>query len=162
MGVTMASERSILMRLVHGELSPEEARRLEQRLDREPELRARYERLRASWEALELPPPPPAPAGFRDRVVAAARHSRGREVSWAGAPLWARAGAAAALAAGLLLGVGVGRLGSDGRARIAAASELEAALSGELAAGPPSLAEAYWQELEASGETLFADDEEAP
>ena len=157
---TRPEETRRLMRLLLGELPPEEARSLERRLAEEPALRARYERLRASWESLELEPVREVPEGFRDDVVAAARRLAAGELSWSVAPGWARAGAALALAAGLVLGVSFGRLAApsvDGET-LQEAALLDAYLTAELGS-ELSLAEAYWLELETGGEELLADEE---
>jgi hypothetical protein len=101
-----------IMRLLHGELPEERARELRARIAREPELAAVLARLERTWSGLELPPPAAAPPGFAQGVLARARRE-GRDrgdLSWAAAPRWARAGAALALAAGLTLGAGAGRL----------------------------------------------------
>jgi anti-sigma factor RsiW len=101
-----------IMRLLHGELPEERARELRARIAREPELAAAWARLERSWSGLELPPPAAAPPGFAQSVLARARRegSERSDLSWAAAPRWARAGAALALAAGLTLGAGAGRL----------------------------------------------------
>lgn len=130
-----------LMRLLHGELPPGEARALEQRIAAQPELAAAYRRLAGLWEGLELPPPRPVPPGFATRVVSRAR-DEGRAPSLAGAPAWVRLAGALSLAAGLAVGAGlglwqeVGRLGDvDGEGEVS------------LEEGS-SLAEAYWSALE--------------
>ena len=85
-----------LMRLLHGELPPDEARRLERQLEHDAELRSAYEKLAETWARLKLPEACEAPAGFAASVVEAARVALGGELSWSLAPLWARAGATAA------------------------------------------------------------------
>lgn len=97
-----------LMRLLHGELPEDRARALRDRMERDPELAAAYARLARTWEGLELPPAAPAPPGFAQRVAARAREQRSGVLSWAAAPGWVRATAAAALVAGTALGVGAG------------------------------------------------------
>jgi hypothetical protein len=99
-----------LMRLLRGELPPDEARRLRARMLREPELAAAYRRLEAAWRSLELPPPSPVPPGFSTRVMARVRESAAGRTSWASAPGWVRATAAAALVTGIAVGTGVGSL----------------------------------------------------
>ncbi len=152
MAKTSRQERQ-LMRLVHGELSPEEAQRLESLLAEDPALAARYERLLASWEALAEAAVPSVPEGFRDEVVTAARRLAEGELSWSTAPVWARAGVAAALAAGLTLGLFAGRLPATDQT-----VELDAYLAAELESAPLSLAEAYWLELEEGSESLAGDE----
>src|SRR6185295_11169414 len=51
----------------HGELPPERARELRERLACEPDLARAYARLEAAWGGLELPPPAPVPRGFARR-----------------------------------------------------------------------------------------------
>jgi anti-sigma factor RsiW len=129
-----------LLRLLHGELPPERAAALRERLRREPELAAAWQRLERAWEGLRLPPPAPVPVGFSGRVMA---HVRGLRppaagepaISWAAAPKWVRASCAAALLAGVLLGAGLGVRGRlDERQR---GTE-----------GVPELAESYWELVE--------------
>lgn len=144
------SERQ-LMRLLAGELSPAEARRLEQRLAADPELATAHRRLAAIWQGLEPPPPGPVPAGFATRVVSRARAARGPAAGLAGAPAWVRLAAALSLAAGLAAGAGLGFWqGSNGLAGSGAPAELD------LDEGA-SLAAAYWSAVEGAGEG-----EEAP
>lgn len=99
----------MLLRLLRGELSPEAANRLRERMLREPELAAAWRRLETGWQSLELPPPSPVPVGFSTRVLAHARKSAASP-SWSAAPVWIRATAAAALVTGVVLGAGIGTL----------------------------------------------------
>jgi anti-sigma factor RsiW len=142
-----------LMRLLHGELPAEEARALRARIFREPELAAAYDRLERTWQGLSLPPASPVPSGFAGRVMAHAR-SQSASLSWSVAPGWVRATAAAALIAGAMLGLGVGR--------ILPAPEANADLDSEPSATfltatlDTSLADSYWSLVEdatADGET---------
>jgi anti-sigma factor RsiW len=132
-----------LIRLLHGELPPDEARELRARLRREPELAEAFGRLERTWSGLALPPPSPVPAGFAGRVMARARSlpAHGGALSWTAAPRWVRATAAAALLAGAALGVGVGRSWpAAGKApEPAPVSSLAATEATEY-----SLAEGYW------------------
>jgi anti-sigma factor RsiW len=99
-----------LIRLLHGELPAGEARDLQVRLLREPELAAAYARLERTWRGLEPPPAAPVPPGFTGRVMARVRSEKpAGSLSWTAAPGWVRATAAAALLAGAALGIGVGR-----------------------------------------------------
>jgi len=150
-------EQRQLMRLLHGELPAAEARALAGRLGREPELAAALERLRATWEGLELPPPVPAPPGFATRVGARLREVRQREVrpGLGTAPRWVQAMAALALMAGVVAGVGIGRAGlAEGGGAFAAAGSrprgMEITAEESWSADISSLAETYW--------TAMADD----
>lgn len=69
--------------------------------------RAHADRVERLWRALEPPPATEPPPDFAVRTADALRR-RSDAGSWSVAPAWARGTAAAALAAGLLLGVGVG------------------------------------------------------
>lgn len=102
-----------LMRWLAGELEADEARRLRDRLAKDPVLAREAERLRRTWSALEEPAGavPPVPAGFSGRVMARVREEAAPpRLSWSAAPGWARAASAAALVAGLFLGAGLGGL----------------------------------------------------
>jgi anti-sigma factor RsiW len=134
-----------LLRLASGELPADRERALRDRLARDPELAAAYRRLESAWRGLELPPPAPVPLGFSGRVMsrvraldAAGAPAASASVSWAAAPNWVRATAAAALVAGVLLGAGLGtRRAPD---------------EGHGTAGVPALTESYWAMVETAGE----------
>lgn len=99
-----------LMRLLSGELPPDDARALRERLGSEPELAETFRRLERTWRGLEPPAASPVPPGFSGRVMANVRsQSSPGSLSWSSAPGWVRAAAATALVAGAALGVGVGR-----------------------------------------------------
>ncbi len=139
-----------LVRLLAGELPPERAASLSARLAREPELDAAWRRLETAWRAAEPAPGAPVPAGFVREVMARARReAEGAPVlSWALAPLWVRAAGAAALAAGIVAGAGLGTLRRPAErppTPTATAAAVEAALAGEEEDGflAPSLAEEY-------------------
>ncbi len=139
-----------LMRLLHGELAPDEARRRERELENDDGLRAAHGRLARTWDSLELPPAE-LPAGFSAGVVAAARKLGAGELSWSRAPAWARGGAAAALLTGLLLGVAFGRgFETPG----AGGGEAVLVADADADAVPLTLAEFYWLSLEDSGGSL--------
>ncbi len=142
-----------LMRLLHGELEADRARKLEERLASDPGLAARHRRLAAAWEGLEPPPAEAVGGGFTARVMAAARRTEAGELSWSPAPAWVRLAAAAALVAGLVLGAsfGTGLSGPD------PAADSEAYALTE----PLSLAESfYWSALGADDGPLAAGEEE--
>jgi hypothetical protein len=103
----------ILNREIDGENSSDESARLREELGREPELRARYERLQGVVRTLGAVPPAEPPAGLTAQIMRAVR-AKARPVhgGWAG---WGEAVRAAlvrrpalgfgtALAAGLVLG----------------------------------------------------------
>ena len=136
-----------LMRLLHGELPPERARELRERLAAEPELAGVYQRLERTWNGLELPPATPVPAGFSGRVMAHARGlpKPGRSLSWSAAPTWVRATAAAALIAGAALGVGAGR--SWTASETSSADSASTTLS-SISGSEYNLADGYWDVIE--------------
>jgi anti-sigma factor RsiW len=136
-----------LMRLLHGELPPERARELRERLAAEPELAGAYQRLERTWNGLDLPPAAPVPAGFSGRVMAHARSlpRPTRGLSWSAAPAWVRATAAAALIAGAALGVGAGR--SWTASETSSADSASATLS-SLSGSEYNLADGYWDVIE--------------
>lgn len=136
-----------LMRLLHSELPPVEAGTLRERLLREPELAAAYERLERTWSGLDLPPAAPPPAGFAGRVMANARSRQAARISgdlsWTSAPRWVRATAGAALIAGAALGAGVGQIWSA-----EAVPDSTAPAASSLSSPEFNLAEGYWDVVE--------------
>lgn len=137
----------ILMRLLRGELSPDEARELRARMRREPELAEAYGRLERTWQGLALPPAAPIPSGFAGRVMAQVRSQPAPgSLSWSSAPGWVRATAAAALMAGAALGLGVGRSWPAPEASSAAGSATASVSS--LTDEDYSLAGSYWSVVE--------------
>ena len=135
-----------LMRLLHGELPPERARELRERLAAEPELAGAYQRLERTWNGLDLPPAAPVPAGFSGRVMAHAR-SLPNGLSWSAAPVWVRATAAAALIAGAALGAGVGRSWPASETASADSASAATAVS-SLSGAEYNLADGYWDVIE--------------
>lgn len=140
-----------LLRLLRGELPPERASALRERLVREPGLAATWRRLENAWEGLTPPPATPVPLGFSGRVMARVReqaagapplgNGAGAAISWAAAPTWVRATCAAALVAGVLLGAGLGARGRlDERQR--------------TAESVPALTESYWALVDTPSETV--------
>jgi len=96
-----------LLRMLHGELEAGEEAMLRRRVDADPRLGARLERLQAVWMGLEPPPPSPVPAGFTASVLLRTAGLR----AWGGPlPLRARALAAVALVGGIALGMGAVRV----------------------------------------------------
>jgi anti-sigma factor RsiW len=130
-----------LLRLLHGELAPDEAREVRARMGREPELAEACSRLERTWQSLEPPPASPVPPEFAGRVMAQVRSRPAPEpLSWSAAPFWVRAAAAAALVAGAALGVGVGRSWQAPEANPVAVSA--------TAEEDYSLAGSYWSVVE--------------
>ena len=111
-----------LLRLLNGELPAAREQELRRRMAREPELAAAFRRLERHAAG--------APAGAGS-------------LSWAAAPRWVRASAAAALLAGVALGAGLG--GTRGAAEERRAS-----------AGVPALTESYWALVDRPSETAAA------
>lgn len=142
-----------LMRLLNGELPPDDARALRERLWSEPELAAAFRRLERTWRGLEPPPVSPVPPGFSGRVLAnVRRQSSPGSLSWSSAPGWVRAAAAAALVAGAALGIGVGRSLPAPEPRPLAVAEV--ASTNPISSDSPvededdSLAGSYWSLVE--------------
>ncbi len=136
-----------LMRLLAGELPAAEARELRARMWRDSELAAEYERLERTWSGLELPPAAPVPPGFAGRIMARVRSEKAAgSLSWAAAPGWVRATAAASLVAGALLGIGVGRSWPAAEPALTP----EGAIAGlKVSSGEDlSLVKGYWNLLE--------------
>jgi anti-sigma factor RsiW len=145
-----------LIRLLHGELPPGQARDLRERLRREPELAAAYARLERTWDGLSLPPASPAPAGFSRRVMAHVRaQGAPGSLSWSSAPAWVRAAAAAALIAGAAAGVGVGRSWPAVEMKGAAEASSTGTLSA-LSDSEYSLADGYWDAVEDAADSTSA------
>jgi anti-sigma factor RsiW len=144
-----------LIRLLHGELPPERARELRERLRREPELAEAYQRLERTWDGLSLPPASPVPAGFSGRVMAHARaQGPPGTLSWSSAPAWVRAAAAAALIAGAAAGVGVGRSWPSIETAKTTTDSSSSGTVSALSDSEYNLADGYWDAVEdATGAT---------
>ena len=136
-----------LLALLRGELPAGEARELRARLGTEPGLAAEYQRLERTWNGLEPPPAAPVPPGFTGRIMARVRSEKAAgSLSWAAAPLWVRATAAASLVAGALLGIGAGRSWPTAEPALTP----EGAIAGlKVSSGEDlSLVKGYWNLLE--------------
>ena len=135
-----------LIRLLHGELGPGEARELRERIGSDPELAAAWQRLERTWNGLEPPPAAPPPPGFTGRVMAHVR-SQGiagaSGLSWRSAPRWVRTAAAAALLAGAAAGIGVGAVAGGADPETSADAAASSLGSPEF-----NLAESYWGGVE--------------
>lgn len=121
-----------MIRLLHGELPPDEARDLRRSLESDPGAAVRFAELERIWSGLEPAPPPRADEGLLAGVRARVQRGEGAAEGglWGLSPVWGRAVAAAALASGIGLGVWLG-------ADAAAADEATLLLE-------PTLAESYW------------------
>jgi anti-sigma factor RsiW len=97
-------EQRWLRRLL-GELSIEEARRLDEQLERDAGLRSEFERLGALWHGLDSPTPSPAPTDFAARVLERLAVPQEATEPWPIALRWA---ASAMVVSGIALGVLVG------------------------------------------------------
>lgn len=126
-----------LMRMLHGELPEAAVENLQDRLQKEPDLRRELEILERRWQGLELPEPEPAPLGFATRVVAGARESadQGFAPAWWSHTLAGKAATALLLAGGIALGAFL-------------ASPSAADDWSEYSTAEPSMAESYLQGLE--------------
>lgn len=144
-----------LIRLLHGELPPGQARDLRERIGRDPELAAVYRRLEGTWDGLSLPPASPVPAGFSGRVMAHVRaQNPPGSLSWSSAPAWVRAAAAAALIAGAAAGVGVGRSWPTAETSTTATESSSSGTVSALSDSEYNLADGYWDAVEdATGST---------
>lgn len=145
-------EQRLLLRLLTdegsdgGELTPAEARELRRRLDEEPELATRFERLAAPWRSLE-PPPVTLPPGFAGRVMARLREARGNPPSLLTAPVRVRSLATLALAVGLAAGpLLVASVSGD--PGTLAPVEIAETLGADWLDDSPNLAQSYLQALE--------------
>jgi hypothetical protein len=139
----MSIDTATLLAFLDGELDADEARRVEAALAADPDLRARHEEQRRLREQLsrhygavtEEPVPPAMRALLDPGVVDLAAERRRRR------PRWLAAGAA--LAASLVLGIGIGRLlPADGNVSIAdgglvARGALAETLDSQLASAQP-------------------------
>lgn len=149
-----------LLRLLQGELPPDEARELRARMGREPGLAEDFRRLERTWQGLALPPASPVPSGFAGRIMARARSQPAPgSLAWSAAPGWVRAAAAAALVTGAALGIGAGRSLPAAEAGPAAVPVFAAAEEEE----DLSLAGSYWSVVEdaTSDNSDNSDEEEA-
>ncbi len=138
----------VRMRLLRGELPSGEAEALRRRAAGDPVLAAELARLEGVWQAIgpdssALPRP-----GFATAVMARARAEGkpGSAVSWAYAPLWAKAAAVVALAVGVALGSSLMSLGTESQASAATATSQ----SSQVAQVTPTLAEDYADALQGS------------
>jgi hypothetical protein len=103
-----------LIRYLHGELPAADVHRLRSELARDPALQRRLDELHRIWQGLGgAPPPTPAPF-FVPRMQRVADQTRAmtltRGMALGATPPWAGAITAAALVAGIAIGVGLGRM----------------------------------------------------
>ena len=134
-----------LLALLRGELDDESARRMRKTLATDEGLRSELDRLQVLWQSLELPSPQPAPAGFAALVVARAFESESTLM-----PVWfrdtslGRLATAAALAAGIVLGV------------VVAYPQKTSTESADLFSDEPTLAESYWEAVTDTESNLWS------
>ena len=138
----------VRMRLLRGELPPGEAEALRRRAAGDPALAAELARLEDVWQAIGPDPSVLPRPGFATAVMARARGEGkpGGAVSWTYAPMWAKAAAVVALAAGVALGSSLMSLGTESQA-VAATT---ASQSSQVAQVTPTLAEDYADALQGS------------
>ena len=112
--------------------------------DNDSELGAAYDRLRSTWQALELPPTEPAPPGFAARVTAAAfQVDAGLVPPWFSDTLLGRAATAAALTGGILIGI------------LVAYPQQSSAEYADFLSDETSMAEGYWDVLDDPDQILW-------
>ena len=165
----MPTERLLLRLLTDprgegGDLSPVEARELRRRLEEEPELAARFERLGAPWRKLE-PPPASLPPGFAGRVMTRLEEERRQAPPLFTAPVGVRSLATLALVLGVGVGLAVGpllvRRVSDASPRLAPV-EIAETLGADWLEDVPDLAASYFQALETETDGAAGTDPGAP
>ena len=128
-----------LMRYLHGELPAKDVRELRAELAKSPALQARLAELHRLWQGLQPSPPTPAPFGYLPKIQRLAEQQRATaatSVVGRGMAPWVGALAAAALVAGVALGVGLGRMPQ--KAQSAVAQENGAAATAASAATAPA------------------------
>jgi len=145
MNRTIGSDtESDLLRLLHGELDEDRTLTLRRQLESDSDLRAVYERMEGTWQALELPPAEPAPPGFAGRVTALAFESEpGLVPPWFRNTMLGRAATAAALSGGILIGI------------LVAYPQQSSAEYADFLSDEPSMAESYWDLLDDPDQTLW-------
>ncbi len=127
----MAEDHEIDLQLyLDGMLADRERVRFERRLDREPKLRAQFERLQAASETLAGLKPPQLSRAATQRIVAA-REAALHDESTGGAPRSRLAAVAAAVALAAVAGFFAGRL-SDGADGLTAGNPPQPVQSGPI------------------------------
>lgn len=148
-------DRRLLMAWVAGELDEEQAARLQERLENDPEMTQAHRSLRSTWNRLS------EGAGHLEgknpdlvpRVMDAVRTAESERwvLSLRTSPLWVRTAAAVALALGVGLGALIGNSANLGSSREASAASTSLTSSETQVAaadsGVSTLAEDYWQAL---------------
>jgi len=122
-----------LMRYLHGELPAQDVRELRAELAKSPALQARLAELHRLWQGLQPSPPTPAPFGYLPKIQRLAEQKRSTaatRIAGSMAPPWVGALAAAALVAGVVLGVGLGRMPQKAPATVAQESGAVASVAG--------------------------------
>ncbi|HEV8241780.1 MAG TPA: hypothetical protein VGS57_20625 [Thermoanaerobaculia bacterium] len=127
-----------LMRYLHGELPSKDVRELRAELAKDPALQARLAELHRLWQGLQPSPPTPAPFGYVPKIQRLADQQRAtgatRIGGWRAAPSWGAPLAAAALVAGVTLGVGLGRMPQRAESTVAQGNGAAATVAASPAA----------------------------
>ena len=157
MGNQDSQDCESLIRLLHGELAPAEAKALSARLEREPALLAQYRWLERAWMNLGSDPTVLPRPGFSTSVMARARSasSPSAGLQWSFAPAWAKVAAILALLVGAALGSSLALSGVDGRPDPAPGSD--AMIAAQL-----TLAESYETALQSPSPGSDDDQEGRP
>lgn len=144
---TSGTIEALVLRRLRGELDAADAARLAAELARDPELAKQATTLERVWGGLELPP-------YNGPSVAPQVMARLRAEQRTSAPAWAKLAAAAALVAGVSLGLSVDR-GFDEQAPVASPEIVEN--GGEELSADEAL---FGEEGDLAGESLWVAAEE--
>lgn len=143
-----------LIAYLTGELQGQEKQALESRLATDSDAMAELESLQTTWDRLEPPAPPlnpPESLAF-EIMTAVRRENAESELSWLGAPTWAKAGSLISLMLGIAIGGWSASPSSwpDPPPRVVQGVTEDAV----EASWEPTLVDAYWQVLEDTGGRL--------
>jgi anti-sigma factor RsiW len=145
-----SEDRQLIARLL-GELDAEAVAEFDRQRRRDPQLDERYQLLLSDWKDLDLAPPPSPLAGSAQRMLAQRRRSPlgGQRLQALGQTL----GGAAALMAGLLLGIGLGTAPAIQSSTTTESSLVDEVLVAEsLSTENSTLSDAYWQLVSGSSQ----------
>jgi len=148
----------LLMRYVSEQMEEPARRDLEQRLLLEPDLRRALQELEHTWSSLTPPEMDESPddslaTTIMTRVRGEARLGQD-SLHWSTAPLWAKTGSVVSLAVGMTMGVLMALPGAGSPVEGDRSLGGETSESSFLDPEEPTLADAYWQAMEASGGRL--------